>query len=86
MPIYEYECRHCGYRFEYLVMPTSPAAECPACKKNDLEQMISLCSVSSEATREASFNAASKQAAGVRKEKQHEEHKHLHEHFHDPAH
>ncbi|MBZ5632038.1 MAG: zinc ribbon domain-containing protein [Acidobacteriia bacterium] len=30
MPIYEYECRQCGHRFEYLVLASSPAAECPA--------------------------------------------------------
>jgi len=83
MPIYEYECRQCGHRFEYLVLPTSAAPECPACQKNDLKQLISLCAMSSEATREANLSAAHRKAAGVRKEKQHEEHKELHEHFED---
>jgi putative FmdB family regulatory protein len=81
MPIYEYECRHCGHRFEYLVLPTSPAPECPACQKKDLEQLISLSAVSSESSRQANLTGAHKKAAGVRKEKQHEDHKHLHEHF-----
>jgi len=37
--------------------------------------------MSSESTREANLGAAHRKAAGVRGEKQHEQHKHLHEHF-----
>ena len=81
MPIYEYECRQCGHRFEYLVLPSSPTAECPSCQKKDLKQLISLCAVSSETTTQANLSSAHKKAAGVQKEKEHEEHKHLHEHF-----
>jgi putative FmdB family regulatory protein len=81
MPIYEYECRDCGHRFEYLVLPTSPAAECPACQKKDLQQLISSSTVSSATTKQANLSAAHKKAAGVRKEKRSAEHKHLHEHF-----
>lgn len=81
MPIYEYECRHCGHRFEYLVRSSSPAAECPSCQKNDLTQLVSLSAMSSETTRDANFNSAHKKATGARKEKQAEDHKHLHDHF-----
>jgi putative FmdB family regulatory protein len=81
MPIYEYECRHCGHRFEYLVLPTSPAASCPSCRKKNLKQLISMFSASSEATRKANFNAARKKSVAVQKEKAHEEHKELHDHF-----
>ena len=81
--MYEYECRQCGHRFEYLVLSSSPAAECPSCQAKDLEQLISLSAVSSEATRQASLSAAHRKAAGVRKEKQHEAHKGQHEHFQD---
>lgn len=83
MPIYEYECRQCGHRFEYLVLASSPAAECPLCRKQDLERLISLSGMSSESTRQANFSSAHKKAAGVRKEKQSEDHIHLHEHFED---
>ena len=83
MPIYEYECRHCGHRFEYLVLHSSPAPACPACREKNLEQKISLCAVSSEATREANLSAAHHKAAAVRKEKVHQDHMHLHEHFED---
>lgn len=81
MPIYEYQCRQCGHRFEYLVLKSTPAAECPSCHHQDLTQLISLCSMSSESTRQANLNAAQKKVGAVRKEKQHEDHKHLHEHF-----
>jgi len=81
MPLYDYECRQCGHRFEYLVLSTSPAAVCPACRHPELKQLISLCAISSESSREANLAAAHKKAASVRSEKQHESHKHLHDHF-----
>ena len=81
MPIYEYECRRCGERFEYLLLNSSPAARCPSCQNTDLEQLISRCAVSSEASREANLSSAHQKAAVARKEKRHEEHKHLHQHF-----
>lgn len=83
MPIYEYECRRCGHRFEYLVLSSSPAAKCPSCNRKDLKQLISLSAVSSETTRQANLSAAHKRAAVARRDKQHEDHKHLHEHFED---
>ena len=83
MPVFEYKCRQCGHQFEYLVLHSSPAAECPACQKQDLEQLISLCAGSSEATRQANLNAAHAKAAAVRNEKQRQQHTHLHDHFED---
>jgi putative FmdB family regulatory protein len=83
MPIYEYKCRQCGHHFEALVLPSLPAAECPSCQKSDLEQLISLCAVSSETSREANLNAAHSKAAAVRKDRHHEQHKHEHHHFED---
>lgn len=81
MPIYEYECLACGHRFEVLVLSNSPAPHCPSCQKEDLKQLISLCSMSSEATRQSSRSAAQRKAAHGYKERQHEEHKRLHDHF-----
>jgi len=78
MPIYEYECCGCGHRFEYLVLPSSPAPECPACQHKDLQRLISLCAVSSETTREAHLAKARKKAKAIRYDKQYEEHKALH--------
>jgi len=81
MPIYEYECRQCGHRFEYLVLRSSPAAACPSCGNQDLTQLLSPSAVSSEGKRQANLDAAHKKAAGARKDRRHEDHKHLHEHF-----
>jgi len=83
MPLYEYECRGCGHRFEYLLLHSSPAAECPECLQRDLEQLVSMCAVSSEMTRQANLSAAHRKAAAVRQAKAHENHTHLHEHFGD---
>jgi putative FmdB family regulatory protein len=83
MPVFEYKCRHCGHQFEYLKLHSSPAAECPACRKQDLEQLISLCAVSSEAKRQANLSAAHARAAAVRNDKQRQQHTDLHEHFED---
>lgn len=83
MPVFEYECRQCGHRFERLVLRSSPAAECPSCLQQDVRQLVSLCAVSSETTRQANLSAAHERAAAVRKEKRHQEHRELHEHFGD---
>jgi len=80
MPIYEYECPGCGHQFEYLVLPTSPAAQCPSCQRQDLKRLISLCAISSENTRQAHLDSARKHYGKINKEKQYEEHKQLHEH------
>ena len=85
MPVFEYECRQCGHRFEYLVLHSSPAAECPNCRQQDLAQLISLCGMSSEATRQISLSGAHRKAAAVRNEKRHQDHTRLHEHFEDKA-
>jgi len=83
MPIYEYECRKCGHRFEYLVLSSTPAAKCPSCQKKDLKQLVSLCAVSSESTRQTSLRVAQKKATKAHKEMAHEEHKSLHNHYDD---
>src|SRR6185295_14210784 len=41
MPLFEYECRGCGSRFEYLTRDgQSPA--CPGCKGADLQKLMSV--------------------------------------------
>ena len=83
MPLFEYKCRQCGHQFEYLVLHSSPAPECPECRKQDLEQLISLCTMSSEATRTAHLSVARAKADAIRTEKQRQEHASMHEHFDD---
>ena len=83
MPVFEYKCRQCGHRFEYLLRHSSPPAECPECHQRDLDQLLSLCSVSSETSRQANLSAAHAKVAAVRNDRQRQEHSHLHEHFED---
>jgi putative FmdB family regulatory protein len=60
MPIYEYKCRSCKTEFEVLILPKSPAAECPKCKGQDLEQLLSAFSTNSEERSTASWKTARK--------------------------
>ncbi|MGB9586640.1 MAG: FmdB family zinc ribbon protein [Armatimonadota bacterium] len=41
MPIYEFDCRKCGTRFEELCGIDSPDVTCPTCKSGDVERLIS---------------------------------------------
>lgn len=60
MPIYEYECRACGQRFEALVRP-GDAPSCPSCHAVDPERLLSLFAVSSGARSRAALQAARRQ-------------------------
>ncbi|MGD9153094.1 MAG: zinc ribbon domain-containing protein [Gammaproteobacteria bacterium] len=45
MPIYEYQCKHCGCKFEALQKHNDqPLTKCPECGKDDLEKCVSLTS------------------------------------------
>jgi putative FmdB family regulatory protein len=50
MPIYEYECRACGHRFESLVFG-SERPECPACGAKEPEKRLSSFAVSTAASK-----------------------------------
>ena len=42
MPIYEYECKACGYRLEAIQkISDDPLTECPECNKSELKKLIS---------------------------------------------
>ena len=41
MPIYEYECRKCGGRFEKLVSSSRSSVTCPDCASRRVRRMIS---------------------------------------------
>jgi putative FmdB family regulatory protein len=57
MPLYEYECRQCGHRFEALVRASETPA-CPACQSADLERAISSFAVSSAERSRSALHAA----------------------------
>lgn len=69
MPIYDYQCRKCGQRFDQLVkLDETPA--CPACGAPDPERIPSFsATVSTTGTRQRSLAAARRQAGSVKKEK-----------------
>ncbi len=59
MPIYEYSCEACGQEFETLVLgKTKP--ECPSCRSQELERLLSLPRVHTSSTRAVSMRAAKK--------------------------
>ena len=58
MPIFEYACKACGKEFEALVLPTTDAPACPACKSADLEKLISRPAIKSESTHGLAMKAA----------------------------
>ncbi|MDW3094205.1 MAG: zinc ribbon domain-containing protein [Gammaproteobacteria bacterium] len=42
MPIYEYECQHCGYRHEALQkISEDPLTVCPSCNESALKKLVS---------------------------------------------
>ncbi|MCL6629590.1 MAG: zinc ribbon domain-containing protein [Armatimonadetes bacterium] len=41
MPIYEFDCRKCGARFEELCGIDGPDVACPICNSRDVERLIS---------------------------------------------
>lgn len=44
MPLYEYQCRNCGHKFEELVGSGEKPVPCPHCKSADTQKLISLIS------------------------------------------
>lgn len=49
MPIYEYECRGCGNRFEHLLRTAQDAPQaCPSCGGKKLEKAFSAFSVGAQ--------------------------------------
>lgn len=42
MPLYEYECRACGHRFERIQKYSDPIVrKCPRCKKSKVQKQMS---------------------------------------------
>jgi putative FmdB family regulatory protein len=72
MPLYEYECRGCGHRFEALVRPQdTDKPGCPSCNSQDLERLLSLFAASSDSTKSLALKDGRKRGASVRREKEH---------------
>jgi len=63
MPLFDFDCRSCGRRFEVLVRSQDPPPVCPACGGADLEKLLSGFAVSSADLRRASATKARRKAA-----------------------
>ena len=59
MPLYDFQCRVCGNRFEALVRLSTPP-ECPACHSVDLERLLSSFGVSSAGSRRSNAEKSRK--------------------------
>ena len=83
MPIYEYECRGCGHRFEFLLLPTHPTEPaCPSCESKDLEKLISTFAPSSEGSRAVALADGRKRAGKVQRDKAHADAEYVKNHPH----
>jgi putative FmdB family regulatory protein len=81
MPIYEYDCRACGQRFEQLVLAgTVPA--CPECESRELDRVISMFAVSSEGSRQIALSDGRRRASGVKRDRDHAEAEYIRNHDH----
>ncbi len=50
MPMFDYQCRNCGHKFEELVFSSQASDEnitCPNCKANDSQRLLSAPSIGS---------------------------------------
>jgi len=41
MPIYEYQCKKCGFEFEMFVLSSEEKTKCPKCSSENVEKLIS---------------------------------------------
>lgn len=56
MPIFEYQCAHCGSEFELLINSSTPNITCPECTGSDVKKLFSLFAVKSGAKQFPSNN------------------------------
>jgi putative FmdB family regulatory protein len=48
MPIYAYRCLKCNEEFEALVLGSNEKVDCPRCKGDKIERLMSACGFRSE--------------------------------------
>ena len=61
MPIYEFECKTCGERFEELASNETRGLACPACGSEETRRLLSLVSPASRQPRGAQVRSGESQ-------------------------
>jgi putative FmdB family regulatory protein len=83
MPIYDYQCRKCGHRFEQLVKPDE-TPDCLSCGARNPERLFPWsAAVSTGKTREQAMVGARGKARAEKKEKDHAHAEYLRKHNED---
>jgi putative FmdB family regulatory protein len=83
MPLYDYQCRRCGHRFDQVVK-LNETPDCPACGAADPERLVSFsATVSTGRTRERALAAARGKAGALKKEKDHADREYMQNHIKD---
>ena len=59
MPLYDFRCRSCGDEFERLVRKDE-TVECPSCRAQDVERLLSTFALSTEERRAAAAKQSRK--------------------------
>ena len=59
MPLYDFRCRRCGEEFERLVRKEE-TVECPSCRGQDVERLLSTFALSTEERRAAAAKQSRK--------------------------
>ena len=72
MPLYDFRCGACGNEFEVLVRGDAKP-KCLACQSEQVERLLSLPAVKSEATHALAMKAARKRDAAQGKDRMHEQ-------------
>jgi putative FmdB family regulatory protein len=81
MPIYEYSCRSCGNRFDFLLLGKEEVA-CPACSGKDLERLFSAPGqVKAGAVSDLAMRAAKKRDKAQGRERMEEQRIYEHQHY-----
>ena len=66
MPLFEYECRGCGHRFEYLTRE-SQTPSCPSCKGAELQKLMSVFAAQSSTPAKSFSDAADERVRILRR-------------------
>jgi len=83
MPIYDFQCKRCGHRFEQVVK-AAESPPCPACGAAKPERQFPFsAAVSTAKTRARALTVARGKARAVKKEQDHANREYLQNHIKD---